>query len=229
MYNRHPYPLNPRYYGAGENELLSATRTLWWSQRGIINMGYLFRDQTQQGAKLPVTVAVWEGGIHSLSTHEEWIVKTCQSGRTVLVANLTGVGPLLPYRNQPQDDPHHPFGVLDKHTDELMLLHDSMAALRTYDVLRAVELAAGLDGADGEDLHLYGSGRYALYTGLAALLEPKVRKVRMEDHLESLEEWAGRREYDMTDSLSFLLPGMLRYFDLPEMDGWLRNEGRLDY
>lgn len=227
---RAEHPLHPRRYDAGEIGSLRATRMLWWSQRGIINMGYLIRHRSMDGrSALPVTVAVWDGGVGALGRHAGWIEATCASGRLVLALNPTGVGPLTPYMANSQDDPLKPFGVLDKHTDELMLLGDSMAAWRTYDVLRAVELAACLEEADPADIRLYGHGRYAVYAGWAALLDPRVRSVRMEERLASIGEWACRREYDMTDSLSFVLPGMLRRFDLPDMDRWLREEGRFEH
>lgn len=227
-HRRLPHPPNPRHYAAGEVGTLQVRRSLWWSQTGLLNMGYQFRDRRLEGRTLPVTIAVWDGGVHALAAHAQWIETVCAAGRLVLVLNPTGVGPLVPYRTDPQDDPLKPFDVIDKHTDELMLLGDSMAALRTFDVLRAVEMAAGLDAVDGSEIELYGHGRYAVYAGWAAMLEPRLRKVRMEERMPSLEEWAGRREYDMTDSQSFIIPGMLRYFDLPDMDGWLSEEGRLD-
>ncbi|MBW7462158.1 hypothetical protein K0U00_49725, partial [Paenibacillus sepulcri] len=98
-----------------------------------------------------------------------------------MVLNPTAVGPLLPHLDEPDEDPYKLFGVLDKHTDELMWLGDSLAAMRVYDVLRAVDLAAGMaDVIDEEDIELYGCGRYAVYAGWAAMLQPKVKSVRMD-------------------------------------------------
>ncbi|WP_199614005.1 alpha/beta hydrolase family protein [Paenibacillus alkalitolerans] len=224
---RQSFALNPRLYGGGEVEGMHVWRTVWWSQRGLLNHALQFFDAELAGRKLPVTVAVWDRGTNQLTPHDRWIRETCKSGRIAMVLNPTGIGPLLPHLNSPQDNPFKRFGILDKYTDELMLLGDSMAAVRTYDVLRAVELASNLSNVDPGDIQLYGNGRYAIYAGLAALLEPRVRGVRMDNRMSSIADWIREPFYDETDSQSFILPGMLQYFDLPDLDRWLDEDGRL--
>jgi hypothetical protein len=159
--------------------------------------------------------------------HAKWIEETCASGRIAMVLNPTGIGPLLPHLNSPTDKPFKRFGMMDRYTDEMMWLGDSMAAIRTYDVLRAVELASGSSNIDPSDIRLYGSGRYAIYAGLAALLDDRVQNVCMENRMNSISDWIKEPFYDETDSLSFILPEMLRYFDLPDMDRWLAEKGKL--
>jgi len=223
---RRPVPANPRDYPSGEVEGLRVTRSLWWSQEGLVNMGYWFREARSGRERLPVTVAVWDGGIRSLEGNGAWIRETCATGRAVLVCNQTAVGPLLPHHDPARENPLGPFGVVDRYTDELVWLGDSMAALRTYDVLRAVEVAAGAPDADPADIRLYGRGRYALYASLAALLEPAVREVRTADRPSSVGDFVAQTRYEWADSQAVILPGMLRYFDLEDVDRWLAEEGR---
>ncbi|MCA0755601.1 alpha/beta hydrolase family protein [Paenibacillus sp. N4] len=224
---RQPAEPNPRYAGAGEADGIQADRIVWWSQRGLLNHALLFTGVPQADCKRPVTIAIWDRGTNGLELHADWIKEVCESGRTVMVLNPTGVGPLLPHLDVPGDDPYKMFGVLDKHTDELMWLGDSIAAVRVYEIVRAAEVARGTSFLDGEDIELYGFGRYAVYAGLAALLDPGIRGVRMERPFRSLAEWIRTPDYDREDSLSFILPGMLRLFDFPDMDRWLEDEGRL--
>ncbi|WP_364147694.1 alpha/beta hydrolase family protein [Paenibacillus sp. LPE1-1-1.1] len=224
---RQPADPNPRYAGGGEADGIQVSRIVWWSQRGMLNHALLFTGGQQGDRKRPVTIAIWDRGTNSLEPHASWIREVCESGRTVMVLNPTGVGPLLPHLDVPGDDPYKMFGVLDKHTDELMWLGDSMAAVRVYDVLRAAEVARGTAFLDGENMELHGFGRYAVYAGLAALLDPQIRGVRMERPYHSMAEWIRNPDYDPEDSLSFIVPGMLRLFDLPDMDRWLTEEGRL--
>ncbi|MBD2868531.1 acetylxylan esterase [Paenibacillus sp. IB182493] len=224
---RQPADPNPRYAGGGEAEGLQVSRIVWWSQRGLLNHALLFAGGRQADCKRPVTIAIWDRGTNSLEPHASWIREVCESGRTAMVLNPTGVGPLLPHLDAPDDDPYKMFGALDKHTDELMWLGDSMAAVRVHDMLRAAEVARGSALLDGENIELYGFGRYAVYAGLAALLDPRIRGVRMERPFRSLAEWVRNPDYDPEDSLSFIVPGMLRLFDLPDMDRWLAEEGRL--
>ncbi|MBD0378676.1 alpha/beta hydrolase family protein [Paenibacillus sedimenti] len=226
-FNRKPCDLNPRLSGGGEVEHLWALRTVWWSQRGLLNNALQFFDSKLAGRRLPVTIAVWDGGTREINAHAKWIEETCASGRIAMVLNPTGIGSLLPYLNSPEERPFKRFGMMDRYTDELMWLGDSMAAVRTYDVLRSVELATTMKNIDAEDMELYGSGRYALYAELAALLDPRVRNVRLDNRMSSIADWIREPFYDENDSLSFIIPGMLRYFDLPDADDWLSQEGRL--
>ncbi|KRE32280.1 alpha/beta hydrolase family protein [Paenibacillus sp. Soil724D2] len=219
--------LNPRPSGGGEVANMWVIRKIWWSQTGLLNHCLQFFDSKLAGNKLPVTIAVWDGGSSQLEAHAKWIEETCASGRLAMVLNPTGIGPLLPHLNSPTDKPFKRFGMMDRYTDEMMWLGDSMAAIRTYDVLRAVELAAGSSNIDPSDIRLYGSGRYAIYAGLAALLDERVQNVCMENRMNSISDWIKEPFYDETDSLSFIFPGMLRYFDLPDVDRWLAEQGKL--
>ncbi|MDB5085932.1 MAG: hypothetical protein JWN30_2818 [Bacilli bacterium] len=83
--SRHPYALNPRHYSSGEFEGLRVTRSIWWSQRGLLNMALQFSDARLADRKLPVSIGIWEGGLHSLQAHAKWIQETCASGRLALV------------------------------------------------------------------------------------------------------------------------------------------------
>ncbi|MCY9656733.1 alpha/beta hydrolase family protein [Paenibacillus chondroitinus] len=226
-FNRKPCDLNPRLSGGGEVENLWALRTVWWSQRGLLNNALQFFPAEAAGRKLPVTIAVWDGGTKQTNAHAKWIEETCAAGRIALVLNPVGIGSLLPHVNSPEERPYKRFGMMDRYTDELMWLGDSMAAVRTYDVLRAIELAGTLKNIDADDIELYGSGKYAIYAELAALLDSRVQRVCLENRMSSLAQWIREPFYDENDSLSFILPGMLRYFDIPDADNWLEQEGRL--
>ncbi|MDF2960556.1 MAG: hypothetical protein K0S39_2291 [Paenibacillus sp.] len=227
FYNRQRCDLNPRPSGGGEVDNLWAIRTIWWSQPGLLNHCLQFFDSKLSGQKLPVTIAVWDGGSSQLEVHAKWIEETCASGRIAMVLNPTGIGPLLPHLNSPTDKPFKRFGIMDRYSDELMWLGDSMAALRTYDVLRAVELVSGLKNIDPSDIRLYGNGRYAIYAELAALLDSRIQNVCIENSMNSIAEWIREPFYDETDSLSFIIPGMLQHFDLPDAVKWLAEEGKL--
>ncbi|MGO4276098.1 hypothetical protein AB4Z22_40770, partial [Paenibacillus sp. TAF58] len=130
--------LNPRPSGGGEVANMWVIRKIWWSQKGLLNHCLQFFDSKLARNKLPVTIAIWEGGSSQLEAHAKWIEETCASGRLAMVLNPTGIGPLLPHLNSPTDKPFKRFGMMDRYTDEMMWLGDSMAAIRTFDVLRAV-------------------------------------------------------------------------------------------
>ncbi|WP_028548344.1 alpha/beta hydrolase family protein [Paenibacillus sp. UNC451MF] len=227
FYNRQNCDLNPRPSGGGEVEHLWVLRQIWWSQPGLLNHALQFYDSKLHGQRLPVTIGVWDGGTSQLETHAQWIEETCASGRIAMVLNPTGIGPLLPHLNSSTDKPFKRFGIMDRHTDEMMWLGDSMAAIRTYDVLRAIQLMFVMKNIDSSDIRLYGSGRYAMYAGLAALLDSRVGSIRLENCMSSIADWIKEPFYDETDSLSFIIPGMLRHLDLPDVYKWLKDDRRL--
>lgn len=228
FYHRPTCDLNPRPSGGGEVNNLWVMRTIWWSQPGLLNHALQFYDSKLHGQTLPVTLAVWDGGTSQLEVHSQWIEETCASGRIAMVLNPTGIGPLLPHLNSPTDKPFKRFGIMDRFTDEMMWLGDSMAAVRTYDVLRAIQLLFGLKHIDSSDIRLYGSGKYAIYAGLAALLDTRVSSTHLDNCMSSIGDWIREPFYDETDSLSFIIPGMLRHMDLPDVYQWLREDGRLE-
>jgi hypothetical protein len=185
----------------------------WWAQAHLTGLGVLIRAPGGR-AHLPVTLAVWDDGIAALSQHADWLAGECKAGRAVFVVNLSGTGPLRPDPINP--NPMHEFyGTLHKLSDDLDWLGDSLVALRTYEVLRAIEALIAWPALERAGLRLYGHGRMGVHARLAALLNPTLSC-----------EWAGSfrfadfvgsRIYETKGVKSFLLPGVLQYFDTDEL------------
>jgi cephalosporin-C deacetylase-like acetyl esterase len=221
--DRRACDLNPRFYAgdeaAVEHEELTARRCLWWSQEGIFGHGYAFRPAGRTGDTLPVTLAVWNGGTSRLAAHKEWIRAVCVAGRAALVLDVSGVGPLLP-RPLSAADPHAFYGVLHKLATDLLFLNDDLVSLRTWDVLRALDMIAAWPGLDPSDITVYAHGRQGLYGRLAAALDARIGRLEVaEPGLDSFAEWVRAREYDADDIYGIVLPGVLRHFDLPDLPG----------
>jgi len=216
---RKPCALNPRHAPMGRLEELCVRTSLWWSHEGVFNHALTFTDFRREGETLPLTIAVWDRGTRSLHAHWDWIRKTCSSGRAVMVLDVSGVGPLTPHSlnsGEPQDY----YGILYKLADDLLWLNDSMAAWRTYDVIRAVDLAVQTAGVDAQDIALYAGGRQGMYAQLASALDERVKSLEVAEGMASVSEWVAARHYDSHDISSVILPGMLRYFDLPDLRRW---------
>lgn len=222
---RKPCEPNLRIYFTEQMEGLSVEGWLWWAQEGIFNHAYLFKDPGNEGRKLPVTIAVWDDGTNSIRPHMRWITETCALGRSVMVLDTSGVGKLEP--NPLNTIPVHEFyGVHQKLTGDLIWLNDSLAALRTFDVLKSIDAAESFPACDGNDIHLYGSGRHGVYARLASVLDRRIRGLMTVDGFESYAEWVASRRYDFRDITSIVLPGVLRHFDLPELTDWFMEHGK---
>jgi cephalosporin-C deacetylase-like acetyl esterase len=205
--HRKPCDLNPRFFGTLQLEELRVEMAFWWSQPGLINLGYLFRSITHTGKELPVTIALWEGGTSQLQSHAGWIRSTCAAGRAVLVVNISGLGSLEPnavngFPKQAQ------YGTFHKLADDLVWLGDSLAALRIYDVLRVLPLLREWPDLDSTNVKLYALGHMAVYARLAAALEPEYWLSEAAEACEDVVALASRRYYDSYDIKSYVIPGI---------------------
>lgn len=226
--NRKPCEMNPRHgIVRGWIDEMTVSGSLWWTQEGLMNYGLLLQAghagrEKGRGAeqeKAPITIAVWDGGTSRLHVHLSWIRRTCEAGRSVLVLDVSGVGILEPY-------PFYataataPYGTVSKLCSDLFFLGDSLAAIRTYDVIRAADLLAAMKEVDKSDIRLYACGRYSVYAELASQLDERFAGIDTEQRLESAAELVRASYYDQYDAIGLFIPGMLRLFDLPDARRW---------
>jgi len=215
--HRRPCDLNPRFHHDDRFEDLRVEMCLWWAQEGLFNHGYLFRDFRRDGQNLPVTLAVWDDGTNCLRPHLDWIRQTCAAGRAVLVLDVSGSGPLAP-RSITSSAPDAFYGVIHKLSTDLIWLDDDLAALRTFDTLRALDMIERWPGLDASEIRVYAHGRQGLYGRLAAMLDARIRSVEVVDGLTSFADWVRARHYDSQGIYALILRGVLRHFDLPVSD-----------
>lgn len=216
-------PLNPRYlYSVPvEGEQLHVCSVIWRSQEMLFGHALVFRDLHSGNSNLPVSIAVWNGGSFRLQPHMPWIREQCADGRIIMVLDVTGTGALAPnpVNAYPVDAP---FGTIHKLAMDLFWLDDSLAAIRTFDVLRALDMAQCLRGSvcSDEDIRVYAHGTFSLYAQLAAGLDRRPVRLEVIEGCRSVGEWVKARHYEMKDRAAAIIPGMLRYFDLSEWLAW---------
>lgn len=212
---RIPVELNPRYYGKNTFGDLAVETAMWWSQEGIFNCAHAFRDKALLGKKLPVTLAVWNEGTSVLQPHVPWIQAECKRGRAVVVLSVAGAGPLKPLTILHNAD--DPFGFLHKLSTDLIFLGDDMALLRTYDVLRALDMIAIWPDLDASSIHGYGAGTQSLYLHLAAALDARIKKLQIVDGIGSFAAWTAAKHYESKGVYNVIVRGILQHVDLPEL------------
>jgi dienelactone hydrolase len=207
-------PANPRFVERRSPvDDLEVDIAFWWTQPRLANLGLLFRPK-DAAEKLPLTIALWDDGSAALARHAEWVRAECAQGRAVLVLNLCGVGPMRPdsINARPDGLPT----TFRKLVDDLSFIGDSLVALRTYEVLRALDVVAAWPGFTPGPIRIYGDGRMGLPGRLAAALDARITAC----------DWRGafrytdivrNRNYDATDIKPVILPGVLQYFDLDEL------------
>lgn len=216
--NRKPRELNPRHLPLGIVDGLTAESWLWWSQEGIFNHAFVFRDEKSADSKKPMVIAVWERGTRELASRMNWIKETVAAGKAVMVLDVSGEGVVTANAICPRGM-YDRFGTLHKLATDLFFIGDSIAAIRTFDVLRAVDMAALTNHIAAETIEVYGEGKFNLYVKLAKALDRDRRVAAWStgSGMQSVAEWYEDLYYSEIDVLGTVLPGMLRYFDLPEL------------
>ncbi|WP_176706476.1 alpha/beta hydrolase family protein [Paenibacillus hemerocallicola] len=217
---RKPCRLNPRRIALGKlGDALTVESVLWWSQTSLFNHGFMFRSSGSESSESPVTIALWARGTASIEPHLGWIRETCGTGRAVFVIDVTGDGAVEP-NSVTTNGMHDFFGTLHKFAADLFWLDDSLAALRTFDVVRALDIVEWLSRGTNGDIRLYTDGRFGLYGQLAGLLDDRLKQVDVVNGIGSIAELVRSRHYETLDSEGIMMPGMLRYFDLPDLLRW---------
>jgi hypothetical protein len=91
---------------------------------------------------------------------------------------------------------------------------------KTHDVLRVVDLLAS---RGWNEIHLAAKGKATLAAGLAAFLDDRVKRVTLNQRLESWHSIATGEHYQWP--LSHMLFGVLRTWDLPDV--WKALESKM--
>ena len=209
-------PLNPRRIDRGRSVgAFTVDIAFWYPQPYLANLGMLIRPGESRADRLPVTIAIWDDGSAALSAHADWIAAECARGRAVFVVNLAGMGPLKP-------DPINPgpigdlYGTWRKLSDDLEWMGDSMVALRTYQALRSIEVLAEWPELNREDVRFYAEGRSGVHAALAAAVAPTLTRCDWQGGFR-FSDFVRMRSYDANDLKPYILPGVLRYFDIDEL------------
>ncbi len=193
---------------------LQADVAFWWSQPYLANLGMLFRP-AQRSGPLPVTIALWEDGTRALGRHAAWLEAEVAQGRAVFVVNLSGMGPLKPdaINRGPEREFYNTFHKL---ADDLTWIGDSLVALRTFELLRTLDVLKEWPELAAKDVRLHAEGRIGVHARLAAALDPRIARCDWEGGF-AFADFVRHRTYDTAEIKTLMLPGVLRYFDLDEL------------
>jgi hypothetical protein len=210
--------LNPRTYWTGRIRDLEVHARVWWSQPDLLGHGLAFSLAGTDRRTTPWTIALWDDGTNRLGETLEQIRSACLAGQSVLVLDVSGMGALAPHPLLTGTASDEFYGVIHKLTDDLIWLGDSLCALRTYDVLRAVDLLTA-ETAVGTTVRVLADsrfGRQCIYGYLAAMIDERIETVESVGPPPRWFDWVCDRLYDSRNVKSVLLPGALKYFEIAE-------------
>ena len=215
--NRIPYDFFIRKLETYKTEKYITAPIFWHSQKDLFNFAFLIRATENESKRLPVIVAVWEDGTKKIAEHEEWIAQKCSEGYEVMVLDVSGVGYIQADKINAHDIKAK-YGTMYKLCSDLLYMGDSMTALRSYDVLRAVDMLHEVYGLEYGEITIYCESKYGVYGMIAAFLNRETGVIYGDDLLENVFEQEikpfAKAYYD---DLAVLMPGMLKYFDYDEL------------
>ena len=216
---RIPCPARPRVDDAQNAAYIgdyTGKSAMWWVQKNLSAFGVLIckgKDPLVQPR--PTVIALWDNGTRAIADREEWIKAQCDAGKQVLVVDLPGVGAIEQAHVWGWGGYRAAYGTMYKMCCDLMYMDDSMAAMQTYHTLRTVEMLKEYWQID--DVTLYCDGQEGVYGIMAGYLSGLKREYG-EGLLTNVEEQIlSRRPLCYDNTLSYLVPGMLAYFDYDEL------------
>jgi dienelactone hydrolase len=136
----------------------------------------------------------------------------------VFACDVRGIGESKP--NTCNDNFHAPYGNDYFYAGHSIMLDYPYAGQKTYDVLRILNW---LRSYGHEEIHLVARGWGAVPATFAAVLSGSVKKVTLKNALASFSDIAENEEYDWP--LSYMVPGVLKSFDLPDCYRALASKG----
>lgn len=217
--NRVPVSANPRFVQTfevkGLTESLWVQNLYWFSQKQVLNHGFLFRKKEAKDELLPLTISVWQDGTKALLLHQEWIENECAQNRAVLVLNVTGMGAVAPHPVNLRSI-YSQYGTLYKLSDDLNWMDDSLSALRSFDVLRCIETAKQFEGINSEEkIRLYTEGLQGIYAFhvFEIIKENENIELNWVNRPKNFSDFCQAKFYDVDRVWEWILPGMLNFLN----------------
>jgi len=217
MGDRTTHPTNVKEIWSGSWDGLCASTLMWWTQSGILNGGLLLRESGE--SQLPVTVALWERGCDGTHEHFDWVLKTCKSGRAVLVVDVVGWAAIQPNALNHRDKRAF-YGTIHLLNNNLMWLGDSLTAMRAYDLTRLPDAIAEIPGVTPRGLKIHTEGRTDVWAELAGAVDHRLADIESINGMGTYANWVSSREYASHAIHDFLMPGLLQYCDLDDLRKW---------
>jgi hypothetical protein len=220
---REPGDINCRVYDEEDYFGLRIKKCLWWSQKDVMSHAFILCECRDEKHLLPVTIALWNGGTKTLDKHIHWIRKECSGKRAVMILDVSGVGGLAP-RSFNTMPPQEFSGVIFKLAYDMIWLDDSIAALRTYDVIRSLDMIDESGFFNTGDTTVYSCDVYGIYGLFAAFLDKRIRRTDISENKLSYCNVVKEKYYEPYDIMSITVPGVLKYLDIADIRRWKKGE-----
>lgn len=158
---------------------------MWFSQENMPCYGIMFKNKNLQNKLSGIVICLWENGTDKIADHSGKIKEIISNGKCAFVVDLTAMGKCNPTSHSTLKCNAD---TLSKMRDELLLLGDSLTAIRLYDIIKVIELLKKEFSAT--DIKLYTTGKYGVYVDILkyAGFEVDVENTNPENNLCFFED-----------------------------------------
>lgn len=213
------FPLFARTFASGRAGFADYEAVLYRNEPTRYGYGVLLRPAAAAGQKGVIVAAVREG-TDRLQEISDDVMRMLGEGYAVFVPDLAGEGKFTPALGS--GDRYAPYGDRYFYASMLDWCGDGIAAVRAFDLLRALRLAKEAFGASR--VGLYARGNCHVYAAVAAALTDELACYEISSSFVGYEDLAGKRLYDDFDAASLDYHGLLKVCDVPELDRLAREK-----
>jgi cephalosporin-C deacetylase-like acetyl esterase len=201
--------LNVKSYGALQRTGYRIEKLTYESEPGILIPALLHIPEGQTSRLPAILYADGEGKKASAAEAERLVHK----GFIILSADLRGFGETRPALDT-HDDFFRYFGDYES-AETAILLRKTLVGMRAADIERGINLLLARSDVDSANLAGIGKGAAAVAMLHAAALDPRIRKVALEDMLVSYDALVTHRIH--RKMFEQIVPSALKFYDLPDL------------
>jgi cephalosporin-C deacetylase-like acetyl esterase len=205
--------LKIKTYGTAPRDGYRIEKLTYESEPGILIPALLYVPESRTGKSPAVLYADGEGKKASTEAAGRLVRK----GFVVLSVDLRGMGETRPALDA-RDDFTRWFGDHDS-AETAILLGKTLVGMRAADIARGIDLLAARPEVDASNLAGVGKGAAAVAMLHAAALDPRIRRVALEEMLVSYDAIVTHRIH--RKMFEQIVPSALKDYDLPDLAGSL--------
>ena len=201
--------LNIKNYGAFERPGYRIEKLTFESEPGILIPAVVYVPETHSSKAPAVIYADGEGKQASRDAAESLVRK----GNIVLSMDLRGFGETRPVL----DDRGYFFRYFADHdsAETAILLGNTLVGMRAADIARGVDLLAARSDVDASNITGYGRGAAAVAMLHAGALDPRIKRLVLEEMLLSYDAVVTHRIH--RQMFEQVVPSALKFYDLPDL------------
>jgi cephalosporin-C deacetylase-like acetyl esterase len=202
-------PLNIATYGALQRGGYRIEKLTYESEPGILIPAVLYVPETH-GSKSPAIIYADGEGKQAVREAAEFLVN---KGNLVMAIDARGLGETRPVL----DEHDYFFRYFADHdnAETAILLGKTLVGMRAADIARGVDLLVARSDVDTSNITGFGRRSAAVAMLHAAALDPRIKKLVLEEMLVSYDAIVTHRIH--RQMFEQIVPSSLKFYDLPDL------------